>query len=213
MRRRLEGRAVDLQRLHHLAGREMRGEGIGQPQRRRQLRAEGGRAEDPDRHVRPLTRRRLHRRARRGRAQIGHQFQHVVGKPVLAADQRAPQRLRGGIVAPRRPAQPQIDAAGEQRVERAELLGDHQRRMVRQHHPAGADADGAGAAGNMRHHHRGGGTGDAGDVVMLGQPEPAIACGFGGTGKVKAVGQRLRSGTAFEDRAEVKDRKGIIPRT
>ena len=38
---------------------------------------------------------------------------------------------------------------GIQRVERAELLGDHERRMVRQHDAAGADADGLRAAGHM----------------------------------------------------------------
>ena len=49
---------------------------------------------------------------------------------------------------------------GKQRLERAELLGDHERRVVRQHDPAGADADRLGAAGDVGDHDRGRGAGD-----------------------------------------------------
>jgi hypothetical protein len=47
----------------------------------------------------------------------------------------------GALVGTGCAAEAQIDAAGIERGQRAELLGDHQRRMVRQHDAAGADAD------------------------------------------------------------------------
>src|SRR5674476_246184 len=51
-----------------------------------------------------------------------------------------------------RAAQAQIDAAGKQRLQHLEALGDHQRRMVGQHHAAGADPDPAGHRGNLPDH-------------------------------------------------------------
>ena len=56
------------------------------------------------------------------------------------------QRPRRRHVGPRRAAEAEVDAVREQRGQRAELLGDHQRRMVRQHDAARADADRRGAA-------------------------------------------------------------------
>ena len=68
---------------------------------------------------------------------------------------------------------------GIERLQRAELLGDHQRRVVGQHDAAGADADGRGAGGHVADDHRGRGAGDAGHVVVLGQPEAAVAPALG----------------------------------
>ena len=49
---------------------------------------------------------------------------------------------------------------GKSDVERAELLGDDQRRVVRQHDAAGADADRRRAGGDVADHHRGRRAGD-----------------------------------------------------
>ena len=59
----------------------------------------------------------------------------------LAAVEPAAQRMRGGAIGAGRAAEPEIDAAGKQRLQHLEALGDHQRRVVGQHHAAGADAD------------------------------------------------------------------------
>ena len=45
-----------------------------------------------------------------------------------------------------RAAEPHVDPAGEERLQHPELLGDDQRLVVRQHHPARADPDRAVAA-------------------------------------------------------------------
>ena len=59
----------------------------------------------------------------------------------LAAIQPAAQRVRGGAVGAGRAAEAEVDAAGKQRLQRPEALGDDQRRVVGQHDAAGADAD------------------------------------------------------------------------
>jgi hypothetical protein len=59
--------------------------------------------------------------------------------------------------------------------QRAELLGDDDRGMVRQHDPAGADADVSRAGGDMGDDDRRGGAGDARHVVVLGDPEAPVA--------------------------------------
>ena len=86
----------------------------------------------------------------------------------------------GALVGAGRAAEPEIDPAGVQRLQRAELLGDHQRRVVGQHDAAGADADRRRAPGHVADRHRGRRAGDAGHVVVLGQPvadvAPASAC-------------------------------------
>ena len=53
------------------------------------------------------------------------------------------QRVRGQLVAARRPAEAQVDPAGVQRGQRAELFGDHHRRVVGQHHAARSEPDAA----------------------------------------------------------------------
>jgi hypothetical protein len=73
----------------------------------------------------------------------------------------------------------EIDPAGVEGFERAELLGDDERRVVRQHHPAGADADGLRASGDMPDEDGGRRASDARYVVMLGEPEAVVAPRFG----------------------------------
>ena len=96
---------------------------------------------------------------------------------------------------------------GIERLERAELLGDHQRRVVRQHDAAGADADRARAAGDVPDHHRGRRAGDAGHVVVLGEPEAPVAPALGVLREVERVAERLGRRPALDDRREIEDRK------
>ena len=161
---------VDRQRFVHRRRREMRGERIGQAQRGGEARAEQAGAEDPHRHVLrrcPAPPAPSARAApdRSNAAASGTSRRERVGTVVVA-----PQRLRRGVVGARRAAQAEVDAARIQRRQRAELLGDLQRRVVGQHDAARADADPRGAAGDVADQHRGGGAGDARHVVVLGQP-------------------------------------------
>jgi hypothetical protein len=82
----------------------------------------------------------------------------------------AAQRTHGGAVGARCAAQPQVDATGVELGQRAKGLGHDQRRVVGQHDAARADADALRAPGDVAHQHGGGRTGDAGHVVVLGQP-------------------------------------------
>jgi hypothetical protein len=101
---------------------------------------------------------------------------------------------------PGRPAQTQIDALAVQRYQGAELLGDHQRRVIGQHHATRADAYRTGTARHVRDDHRGGRTGDARHVVMLGQPEAPVTQRFGLARQIERIAQRIRRARAFDDR-------------
>jgi len=116
------------------------------------------------------------------------------------------QGASGGHIGAGGAAQTQIDAVGEQGGEGAELFGNHQRRMVRQHDPARTDADGAGPGGDMADHDGSGGRGDARHVVMLGQPEAVIALGFGQLSEVERVFQGVCRAGAFGDGGEIEER-------
>ena len=90
---------------------------------------------------------------------VGHRMQRVRREPVRA----------------RRPSQPEIDAPRRQRVENAELLGDLERRVMRQHDPGAADADALGLHRQRRDQDFRRGAEDARMVVVFGHPETVIA--------------------------------------
>ena len=110
------------------------------------------------------------------------------------------------MIGARRAAEPEIDAAGKERRQRAELLRHLQRRVVRQHDAAGADANGRRAGADMRDQHRGGGAGDARHVVMFGEPEAVVAPPLGVLREVERVAKRLRGRAALDNRRKVEDR-------
>ena len=60
----------------------------------------------------------------------------VAGRIVLPASKRIGRRRVGA----RRAAEAEIDAIGKQALQHLEAFGDLERRVVRQHHAAGADA-------------------------------------------------------------------------
>ena len=168
----------------------MRGEGIGQAEHRGELRAEQRGAENPQ--VRPGAG--AGRGGDSGAAVVGKvalQFHHVVGEGVGIAVERAADRAGDTLVAAGRAAEAEVDAAGEQRVQGAELFGDLQRRMVGQHDAARADPDRAGRGADMRDHHCGGGGGDTLHPVMLGDPIAVVAVRLGMAGEVRSIGERL----------------------
>ena len=194
-----------------LLGREMRGEGEGQARARRRAARRRGSSPGSRPARRARARHGAHRAGRAAAREIGHQLQHVLREVVDVAGEGAAQRPRGALVGARRAAEAEIDAAGIERLQGAELLGDDQRRVVGQHDAAGADADGRRAGGDMADHHRGRGAGDAGHVVVLGQPVAAVAQALGMPGEVEGVAQGLAGVAALDDRREVEDGEGDHP--
>ena len=97
---------------------------------------------------------------------------------------------------------------GIERLERAELLRDHERRVVRQHDPAGTDADRRGARGEVADDDGRRGARDARHVVVLGDPVARVAEPLGVAGEVEAVAERVAGRRAERDRREVEDGKG-----
>ena len=176
-------------------------------ERRGELRAEEARAEDPDRHVQAGAGHRLDALPGLGRREVAHQLHHVLREPVGVGREIAAERAGGELIGARRAAEPEVDAPRVERLERAELLGDHERRVVRQHDPAGADPDGRGGAGDVREHHRRGGARHTGQVVVLRDPEAPIAPALGVLREIDRVLQRLGGRAAFDDRREIEDRE------
>ena len=162
---------------------------------------------------------------RRQRRVVGHRHHIVVGmagreiaglpqrqfvQPLeeivaLAAIEPAAQRIGGGAIGARRAAKAEIDAAGKQRLQHLEALGDHQRRMVGQHHAAGADADALRHRRDLPDHEVGRGARDRSEIVMLGEPVADIAERIGMARQIDAVAQRRGRLGAGGDDGEVED--------
>ena len=204
-RRRAKVATIDRQRLVERVGGEMRGEGVGQAKDRGELRAEQAGAEYP--HLRRGAGARGCANA--GAAIVGEialQLDDVVGELVRVAVQVAAQCLCDTLVRSRRASQPKVDPPGKQRIERPELFGDDQRRMIGQHDPARTDADRLRRRGDMRDHHRGRGGGDPLHAVMLRHPIAVISVCLCVPCKVRGVRERLRHRAGVGDGDEIEQR-------
>ena len=135
------------------------------------------------------------------------QLDHVLRKRVGAVRAAAAQGPRRDRVRAGRPAEAKVDPAGKQRGQRAELLGDHQRRVIRQHDSTRADPDRGRTRRHVPDHHGRGRAGDAGHVVMLRHPVPAIAQLLGMARQVERAVQRVGGCAALVDRREIEDGK------
>ena len=189
--------AIDANGLMHQTGCEMGGEGVRQAAFTRQLGTEQARTEQPHRHLGAGPGHGNHALIRRTRAQVAHQLGHILWEIIGAAGTFASQRTRGHLIRTRRTAEPQINAPGVEAFKGAELLGNHQRRMVRQHHTARAHANGRCTARQITDQHRGRGTGDAVHVVVFGNPKAVIAKLFHVLRQIQRIVQRLGSAAAF----------------
>jgi hypothetical protein len=192
LRRGPKAGAINVDGLQHHGGREVRRECKGQPQGRGNLGTKQTGPQDPQRHLGAdpgvgddaLS---------RGRGpQVSHQLHHVLRKLLRIRSEIAPQSLGSSLVGTRSAAEPEIDSPGKQALERPELLGDHQRRVIRQHDPAGADAYGLGPGGDVADHHRRRRAGNARHAVMLGQPVAPVAPFLRVLGQIERIAQRLR---------------------
>ncbi|MGY3462065.1 hypothetical protein ACVWW5_007515 [Bradyrhizobium sp. LM3.4] len=125
----------------------------------------------------------------------------------FAAIEPATQRIGRGAVGAGGAAEAEIDAAGKQRLQHLEALGHDQRRVVGQHHAAGADADVLRHRRDLPDHHVGRWARDGGEVVMLGEPIADIAEPVDMTRQIDAVAQRRGGLCACCDDGEVEDRE------
>ncbi len=139
-----------------------------------------GGAEQPDlRHV-AVARHRLHVAVGVALGELALEEADQLGelaREVLVGERRgrAPQGGGGDLVGPRGAPDPEVDPARVKRLQHPELLGDHQRRVVGQHHAAGADPHPLGPRRQGRRQDRRRGARDPGDVVVLGDPVAVIA--------------------------------------
>src|SRR6185436_20018580 len=101
-------------------GGEVRRERERQAERRSDLRPEEAGAEDEERHFQAGAGYRANLAPVLG-FEVREQLQHVLRERVRIARERAPQGVRGPGIGPGRTAETEIDAAGEERLERAEL--------------------------------------------------------------------------------------------
>ena len=202
--RRPKAGPVQLNGLHHLLRCKVRCKGIRQPQRGGQLCPIQAGAQNPDRNIQALTWHGMHRIFGVGRKVI-HQLQHITRKLVSVRTQVAAQGACGDLVRTGCPAQPQVNAAGVERLQRAKLFCNHQWRVVRQHDAACTDPNGAGASRHMANQNRCGGAGNARHAVVLRQPVALITPGFGVLGQVKRVAKRLRGIAALRNRGVVEN--------
>jgi hypothetical protein len=102
-------------------------------------------------------------------------------------------------------AQPQVDPARVHRLERAELLGDDQRRVVGQHDPSSAEPDGRRLRADVRDQHTGRGGGDVLHVVVLGVPAPEEAVLLRALGEGNAGRDAAAGGPPAGDGGKVED--------
>lgn len=117
------------------------------------------------------------------------------------------QSPRGGHVCSRRASEAKIDAARVERLQRAELFGNHQRSVVRQHDAASADANLARATRNVANHHRGGRASDPGHAVVLRYPIAAVAPALHVLRQVQRIAQRLRGSRSRRNGRQIKHRE------
>ena len=91
------------------------------------MRAEETRTQQPDRDVEARAGDRADGLTGNGRSEIGLKFLYVLREEIGLHIRVASQRVGGPPVGTGRSPEAEVDAPGIQRLERSELLGDHQR--------------------------------------------------------------------------------------
>src|SRR5690606_21744022 len=186
--RRLEVGAVDVDGLHHQLWSEVRRKGVGQAKIRGQLSTKQAGAQDPELRCQAFARYGGDRQTRIF-GKIFHEFHDIARERIWVRVEVAAQGARCDLIGARSPAQAQVDAPGVERLKRAELFGNDQRRMVRQHDAAGAHTYGGGAARNVTNEYRRGSAGNAWHAVVLGPPVAMKAERLGVAGQLQAVAE------------------------
>ena len=187
--------------LEHLRC-EVARERVAQAELRGQLGAERRGAEDVQRHVGALAGVGVDAGDQALAGEVALQLEHVL-REALGRRRIPAQRLQRPLVGAGGATQAQVDAAGVQLGQGAELLGDHQRRVVGQHDAAGAEADRVGVRGHVRDEYGRGGGGDGGHVVVLRVPDAPEAGGLGDAGLLHGFGEGFAHRGAVADEGEV----------
>jgi hypothetical protein len=99
----------------------------------------------------------------------------------------AAQGAHGRLIAARRPAKTQINTARIESIQRAKLLGYHQRGMVWQHNAARAQVQGGGVCRQIANQYRCRSAGDTYHVVVFSQPVAVVTTLFGQLSKIERV--------------------------
>ena len=193
--RRLEVVAVVDHRFNRVKRRKMMRKRKAHSDLRGELRAVVAGAKQPDRRQRRIVRHRHHVVVRMAGRKIAGLPQRQLMQPleeiVAPSDvEPAAQRMGGGAVGARGAAEAKIDPAGKQCLQHLEALGDHQRRVVRQHHPAGADADVLRHRRDLPDHQVWRGACHRREIMVLGEPVTDIAERIDMPRQVDAVAQR-----------------------
>src|SRR6201984_3408726 len=98
------------------------------------------------------------------------EFRELAGEVVRAA---VAQRLRRRLVGAGGAADAEVDAARVEGLQHAELLGHHERGVVREHDAARADSYGPRGVGDVADKERWRGNRHPWPALVLGPPEPA----------------------------------------
>ncbi len=197
-------------RLHRAIGVDMPREGEADANCGGDLRAVVARTEQPDRRQRDIDRHGPHRPEGVIRRELvggeGEQFPQLGGEVVRrqrlarAAEGEGGQLIRAGGA-----ANAEVDPPRIERFQDAEGLDDFERRVIRQHDAAGADAEMRRLAGDRPDDDLRRGTGDTGHVVVLSEPVARESEPVGQPRQIDRVPQRLTSGRAGANRGKVED--------
>ena len=196
---------VGVERVHQGSRREVRREGVRQSEHRGQLGTVETRPQDPDGDVLTAARDGPDVVIRPRLMQVALQLDDIAREVVGVAVEVSAKRERGPLVGAGRTAEPEIDASGIQRIQGAELFGDDERRVVRQHDAPGAHPDRGRPARDVADHHRGRCARDTGHVVMLRHPVPAVPERLGAAGEIQRVAHRTRGAPAFGDGRQIEN--------
>ncbi len=199
---------VDLRRGEERLRGEVGCEGEGQSLPRGEGCAVGAGAEDRDGDVSSLAWKGMYALAGLWGAEIRLELVEELREVVAALCEVATEGVHGGEVPAGGAAEAEVDAAGINRCQGAELFGDDERGVVGEHDAAAADADGAGSSGDVADEDRGCGAGEAGDAVVLGEPEAGVAEAFGVAGEVDGAGDGGVGGFTGMEADEVENRDG-----
>src|SRR5690606_15618408 len=120
------------------------------------------------------------------------------------------ERACGTHVAARGAPHTEVDAPGEERFQHAELFGDLERRIVREHHAAGANTDVARPSGHLADEDLGAGRGEAAGGVVLGEPVAPVAETVTQLGQLECLLDGLYWRAALPDRRLIEDGKGEV---
>jgi hypothetical protein len=137
---------------------------------------------------------------------VGEQLRQLVRKIVRRglAHVALEREGREGIAAGRTPDR-EIDAVAVQAAEHAEVLGDLQRAVVRQHHAAAADADTRRRRPDRGDQHFRAGAGQHRRAVVLGHPVPVVADVLRESRQIDRVSQRVTARRTVRNRGLVED--------